>query len=704
MDALWKHPAPEETQMYRFMQDINARKNLNLKVPRRLYTDTLPKTFQDLHEYSTANISAFWRHAFQNTNLVHDGVYSQVVDESVPMHSVPPWFSGIHLNFAENILYSGPDPILGGMRSTKGKEDEKIAIIEASEMQTDTLHVSWGQLRAEVMQIALAMKRQGISRGDRIAVVSGNSFNTLKVFLGIAALGGIFSSTSPDMGVTGILDRLVQLKPKLVFFDDMARYNGKTMDLRGKIKDVVAGLSATEEFQGGVIMPRFSTQSLDIKHIPRSQQLAAFLGASLSPNAVSDFKFERVAFKDPFLVVYSSGTSGMPKCIVHSVGGVLLSSAVHNNLHLDQTSKDIVLQFTTTGWIMYLLNVVHLIHGACLVLYDGSPFHPDLTSYLKLMSAYKVTLLGTSPKWLGEMQKHGIKPREVVDLSSLRVMISTGAVLPEPLFRWIYSHGFPSSIHVANTSGGTDIAGAFACGNPLTPVYPIGMQCAPLGIALAVYEDAEGTNLTGHSASAGTAGELVVTKAFPNMPCSFWGTDAKEKYFSSYFAKFQNVWTQGDNIAIFPGTQRVNFIGRSDGVLNPSGIRFGTSELYSIVEAHFPQVADSLAVGQKRSYDLDEHVVLFVMMKPGEAFTPRLCTDIEKAISKALGPRYVPSYIFQTPEIPTTSNFKKVELPVKKILCGETVIPSSTLANPDSLKYFYQFVDINIVQYRTSRL
>jgi acetoacetyl-CoA synthetase len=347
-----------------------------------------------------------------------------------------------------------------------------------------------------------------------------------------------------------------------------------------------------QEFQGVVVMPRSPSSALDISHIPRCQKLSAFLGEPPNSQAVAAFKFERVAFKDPFLIVYSSGTTGMPKCIVHSTGGVLLSSAVHNQLHIDQKATDTVLQFTTTGWIMYLLNIVHMIHGARLVLYDGSPFHPDKTAYIRLMSRERVTMLGTSPKWLAEMQKGGICPRDVADLSSLRVVTSTGSVLFEQLFRWIYKKGFPPTVQLENVSGGTDIAGAFACGNPLSPVHNGGMQGPPLGIDLSVFEEDDGVGVNGHPTPAGIPGELVVKKAFPNMPTSFWGSDGKKKYFESYFAKFNHVWTQGDNVFMLPGTLRINFVGRSDGVLNPAGIRYGSIELYSIIEQNFPQVAE----------------------------------------------------------------------------------------------------------------
>lgn len=245
---------------------------------------------------------------------------------------------------------------------------------------------------------------------------------------------------------------------------------------------------------------------------------------------------------------------------------------------------------------MYLLATVHLIHGARLVLYDGSPFYPDTRSYLELISREKVTMLGTSPKWIGEVKKQGLAPRDLVDLSCIRTLASTGMVLPDELFRWIYQKGFPTSVHLENVSGGTDIAGAFACGNPITPVYVGGMQGPQLGVAVTVFEEEDGVGLNGRPAQPGTPGELVITTPFPNMPTSFWGPSAKKKYFKSYFEKFNNVWTQGDNVLMIPGTRRLHFVGRSDGVLNPAGIRFGSSEIYTIIEHKFPQVSEYVPI------------------------------------------------------------------------------------------------------------
>lgn len=536
--------------------------------------------------------SDFFDFAFRHFNFVHDGTYSEVVNRSAPIETVPEWFKGVNVNFAENLLYSGTHDGPRGKRSTRGKEDDKIAITEITEKYEAPKHISWGALRSEIVQMAEAMRSVGMRQGDRVAVVSGNSINSMKVFLGITALGGIFSSSSTDMGVAGILDRLVQLRPKFIFCDDAAVYNGKTIDLREKIKSITEGLSGIQEFEGVVVMPRFIAEPYDLRDVPRSTPLSKFLGHRVSLAETARFRFIRVAFQDPFIIVYSSGTTGSPKCIAHSVGGVLLNTAIHNQLHIDQGPSDTVLQFTTTGWIMYLLTAVHLLHGARLVLYDGSPFYPNTMSYLKLISREKVTMLGTSPKWLGEVKKQGIIPRDLVDMSSIRTLSSTGMMLPDSLFRWIYQRGFPPSVHLENVSGGTDIAGAFACGNTISPVYVGGMQGPQLGMAVAVFEEEEGLGLDGKHAQSGIPGELVITKAFPNMPASFWGPNAMEKYFKSYFEKFKHVWTQGDNVLMIPGTRRLQFVGRSDGVLNPAGIRFGSSDIYTIIEQKFTRVSE----------------------------------------------------------------------------------------------------------------
>lgn len=353
-----------------------------------------------------------------------------------------------------------------------------------------------------------------------------------------------------------------------------------------------------------------------------------------------------------------------------------------------------MLQYTTTGWIMYLSAINGLLHGARSVLYDGSPFQPDLKAFIRLMGDQKITNLGVSPRYFHELQKNEIAPRDVTNLSSLRAVTSTGMVLKEQLSEWFYDTGFPMHVQLANISGGTDIAGCFALENPLTPVYVGGCQGPSLGTPIAVYDQLNegGKGVKGTIVENGVPGELVATKSFPNMPVFFYGEDAANKYFKAYFERFDNVWTHGDFVQIHPVTGQILFLGRADGVLNPSGVRFGSAEIYNVIETFFPQqITDSLCVGQRRPEDHDESVMLFLLMAPDHKFNEQLVKDVKDVIARELSKRHVPRYIFETPEIPTTVNLKKVELPVKQIVSGVRVKPSGTLLNPQSLEYYYQF-------------
>jgi acetoacetyl-CoA synthetase len=372
------------------------------------------------------------------------------------MDSIPRWFEGVRLNFAENILYfSGRST---GKRTTAGgKEDNKVAVTEVREGGTEVRHYTWLELRRQVALLANAMRSRGVKKGDRVAVIASNSFDTLCVFLAVTSLGGLFSSSSTDMGTKGILDRLLQVDPVYVFFDDWAIYNGKSIDLRPKIQDVLDGLKPLKNFKSIVTQPRF-TYYASVADLRDTMTLSRFLVA-----AQGDFtpRFERLEYRDPFLVVYSSGTTGVPKCIVHSVGGVLTSAMKEGRLHRDVGPDTVQLQYTTTGWIMYMSSVLNLLSGARAVLYDGSPFQPSPRAFIKVIGEQKVTNLGLSPRFFHELQKNNISPREVTDLSSLRACTSTGMVLKDQLFEWFYDKGFPAHVQLANISGGTDLAGCF---------------------------------------------------------------------------------------------------------------------------------------------------------------------------------------------------------------------------------------------------
>jgi acetoacetyl-CoA synthetase len=310
------------------------------------------------------------------------------------------------------------------------------------------------------------------------------------------------------------------------------------------------------------------------------------------------------------------------------------------------------------GWIMYFSSIVNLLPGARVILYDGSPFQPDPSTFIKLIGSQKVTKLGISPRWMTEIQKNKLIPKDITDLSNLKVVTSTGMALSNQLFEWFYDIGFPKHVHLANISGGTDIAGCFGMENPLTPVYVGGAQGPSLGTPIAIYDSLieGGRGVRGVAVSEGTPGELVATAAFPNMPVCFWNDPSGSRYSSAYFEKYDNVWTHGDFVMIHPVTRQLIFLGRADGVLNPSGVRFGSAEIYGVLENRFPQLGDSICVGQRRPQDQDETVMLFCLMKPGEKFTQRLVTDIKSAIRKELSPRHVPKYVFETPEIPVSGS------------------------------------------------
>ncbi|KAJ5365241.1 AMP-dependent synthetase/ligase [Penicillium concentricum] len=651
-------------------------------------TGRMFESFHDIYLYSIKNRSAFWDFCWKYSQLIHEGSYTNVVDESARMDSIPGWFAGVRLNFAENLLFSH---VVGGK---SGKEDDKIAVSEVRESAAyGVTHLTWVELRRQTGVLIQAMKAHGVVRGDRIAVCAANSIDTLLVFLASTAIGAIFSSSSTDMGVKGILDRLLQIKPRWLFMDDWAVYNGKNIDLRSRIRDIVHGMMSIPEFQGIVSQPRFSSAA-DISSIPMTQTLAHYISKA---GGNEKLEFEKVGFGDPFLVVYSSGTTGQPKCIVHSVGGILLNSTKEGSLHSEIGPDSVTLQYTTTGWIMYLCSIQALLFGARVVIYDGSPFVSGITTLVTLAAQEKVTHLGISPRWLHELQQAKTKPREIVDLSSLRVVTSTGMVLRDDLFEWFYDEGFPSHVRLNNISGGTDIAGCFGTGNPLVPVYVGGCAGFSLGVPVEVYDSTieGGDGVKGVPVEEDVPGELVATFAFPNMPTMFWGDQGGRKYHDAYFRRFDNVWTHGDFVSIHSGTKQLMFHGRADGVLNPSGVRFGSAEIYRVIEGHFPnEIADSICVGQRRPTDTDERVMLFLLLKPRVSFTRDLVGRVNRAIRSELSARHVPMFTFKTPEIPTTVNLKKVELPVKQIVSGKVIKPSGTLLNPGSLAYYYQFADV----------
>ncbi|KAG7435033.1 Acetoacetyl-CoA synthetase [Fusarium oxysporum f. sp. raphani] len=671
---VWEHPNPKSTAMWAFMQEANKLHGLNLK------------TFNDLYEWSVSKRSDFYAQLWASQNWIHEGSYSYVVDESIPIAKLPAWFPGIRINYAENLLWTGAIGGAPGERSTLHKEDDTIAITEVREGNSSVKNVTWGELRRRVGELASALKQRGVQKGDRVVMVGAHAVETLVVFLAATWLGGYLA-----------------IDPKFVFFDDGALYNGKVIDLRDKIEGVVEGMKECPSFQGAIIVQRFDSPH-DTSQIPKTQRLESFLSSAPStPPSI-----ERVGFQDPMVVYYSSGTTGTPKAIVHGVGPILVSVAKEAILHREITPKDVALQYTTTGWIMYLASVTRLAFGGRTVFYDGSPFVPDRSVLLRIVEEQRVTNLGISPRWLGELMKEGIVPQKEADLSSLTAVQSTGMVLKEQVFDWFYDGAFPTNIKLANFSGGTDIAACFVMENPLSPIYAGGCPGRVIGTPMAIYPSSPDLDKPILPVPDGEPGDLVGTAAFPNVPLYLWNDTTPapgKKYTSAYFDRFPNVWSQGDFAAVHPQTGHIHILGRSDGVLNPSGIRFGSADIYAVLEGSFAkEVAESLCVGQRRPQDHDESVVLFLLMKPRVKFNAELASRIRERIAKELTKRHVPKYIFEVPDIPTTVNGKKVELPVKQIISGSNIKPSGTLLNPQSLDFFYQFQKIEEIDQVKAKL
>ncbi|KAK3679871.1 hypothetical protein LTR78_000247 [Recurvomyces mirabilis] len=697
MRKLWQPQDPKASVAYQFMQDANRKHHRQMQ------------TWEDLHAWSVDHRSEFWGELFEQYPLIHSGKYSRVVDEAARMDSIPAWFEGVKLNFAENILYwaDDKDPSIA---TTHRKRDDAIACTEVREGCTEIRGITWREVRERTALLANAMRARGVRKGDRVAVVASNSLDTLVVFYATTAVGGIFSSSSTDMGTKGILDRLRQVTPKYVFMDDWAIYNGRSIDLRPKMCEIEVGLRDVKDVQGLVSMPRWQNKPVDISSVPKCENLAAFLSAGKGDKTP---RWERIDFRDPFIIVYSSGTTGMPKCIVHSAGGVLINSKKEGNLHRDALAHDpeesCTLQYTTTGWIMYLTSCMTMLHGARAILYDGSPFQPDLKAFIKLVGDQKVTDLGISPRYMQTLATAHppIIPRDIADLSKLRRVTSTGMVLSEAQFNYFYDHAFPPHVQLGNISGGTDLAACFTMDTTMKPLYCGGTMAPALGMKVEVYDQTVegGKGVKGKPVPVGESGELVCTRAFPTMPIKFWDDPNGEKYFNAYYARFDDVWTHGDFISIHPQNGQVYLHGRADGVLNPSGVRFGSAEVYNSLDASFPEVIqDSICVGQRRAQDMDENVMLFLLMKPGKKFTPELVKRVKDAIARDVGRRCVPKYVFETPEIPTTINLKKVELPVKQIVSGKKIKASDTLANKKCLDFYYQFAEVEKVVQPKSKL
>jgi acetoacetyl-CoA synthetase len=597
---------------------------------------TAAPDYPALHDWSIARPLEFWDAMWDFGGIRGDKGSRVAVD----MERMPGarFFPDATLNFAESVL---------------SRDGASPAIISGSE-EGESRSLSWSALRAEVAACAAALRAMGIRPGDRVAAYLPNTPDAIVGVLGAAAAGAVWSSCSPDFGVPGVLDRFGQIEPRLLLAADRYVYGGKTFDQRPKIAEAVRQLPTLE------------------RAIVGADEWDAFL----APHRGAPLSFERLPFNHPLYILYSSGTTGVPKCIVHGAGGTLIQHLKEHQLHCDIKPGDRVFYFTTLGWMMWNWLVTVLASGATILLYDGSPFHPDPGALFRFADETAMTLFGTSAKYIDAVAKSGLRPCETHSLTSVKTMTSTGSPLAPESFDFVYDH-IKRDIHLASISGGTDIVSCFVGGNPIGPVWRGEIQCRALGMKVEVWDE-HGRPVREQK------GELVCTMPFPSMPVGFWNDPDARKYRSAYFERFPGVWTHGDYVEL-TAHDGVIIYGRSDAVLNPGGVRIGTAEIYRQVE-QVPEVLESLVIGQQ--WRGDERIVLFVKLRDGLALDQPTIDAIRRQIRQNTTPRHVPARIVQVAEIPRTKSGKIVELAVRDVVHGRPVKNKEALANPDALEQF----------------
>jgi acetoacetyl-CoA synthetase len=576
----------------------------------------------------------------------------------------PRWFRGARLNFAENLLRF---------------DDAREALVFWNEEGRQRA-LSFAELRREVDRYAAALRLSGVGMGDRVAGWLPNLPETVVAMLATASLGAIWSSCSPDFGDRAVLDRFGQIRPKVLFAADWYRHAGKVLDLADRLRAVLAGLP---EVQRVVVIPYLGgSAARPLEGIDCGVSLDQWLTGA-EPSSRQAEPPLRLPFDHPLYIMYSSGTTGLPKCIVHGAGGTLLQQCKELVLHTDLTRGDRIFYYTTCGWMMWNWLVASLAVGATVVLYDGAPLAPDKSLLWRMAAAERVSVFGTSAKYLALCEKENLTPGREQDLSALRTILSTGSPLAAHSYDYVYNRIKPD-LHLASISGGTDIISCFALGNPNAPVWRGELQCRGLGMAVDVF-DPDGRSI------AGTPGELVCTRPFPSMPVAFWDDPDGRKYRAAYFEHFPGVWRHGDWAELTPHGG-VIIHGRSDATLNPGGVRIGTAEIYRQVE-QLPEVVESLVVAQEWKDDV--RIVLFVRLRPGLALDEGLRARIRAEIRAHASPHHVPRKIIQVADLPRTINGKLSELAVRAVVHRRPVANAEALANPESLELFRDLAELN---------
>jgi acetoacetyl-CoA synthetase len=598
--------------------------------------------YQALWEWSTTDLDGFWGSLWEYFDISASAPYERVLGR----RSMPgaEWFTGAKLSYAEHVF--------------RGKRDDDVAIVHASETRP-LAELRWGELRELTAQIAAGLRASGVTRGDRVVAYMPNIPETTAAFLACASVGAVWSSCSPDFGVRSVIDRFAQIEPKILLTVDGYSYGGKSIDRRAEIATLQAAMPSLERT---FVLPYLGDE-----------------GNWDDLLAPGELTFEQLPFEHPLWVLYSSGTTGLPKAIVHSQGGILLEHLKKLHLHMDAQAGDRLFWFTTTGWMMWNLLVGGLLTDAAIVLYDGSPGHPDLDRLWDLAADAGVTCFGTSAAYISACMKAEVEPRAGRDLSRLRSVGSTGSPLSPDGFRWIYDS--LGDVWLFSTSGGTDVCSAFVGGVPTLPVYEGELQARSLGAKVESFDD-EGNSIVGQ------VGELVLTEPLPSMPLYLWGDTDGARYRESYFSMYPGVWRHGDWIEITSRGTAVIY-GRSDSTINRAGVRMGTSELYTAVLA-LDEIVDALAVDLPRD-GTPGWLALYVVLRHGARLDDALVGRIKAQIREDCSPRHVPDEVTAVPAVPRTLSGKLLEVPVKRILMGaepEAVASRDSLANPEALDWF----------------
>ncbi len=611
-------------------------------------------SYRELYDWSIESIPDFWDTMWEFADIRASRPYEQVVDDLAKFPGAR-WFVGARLNFAENLLRY---------------RDQRVALVARDET-AGRREMTYADLYVAVARLAQALRDLGVVPGDRVAAYMSNRIETAVAMLAATSVGAVWCSCATDLGPRAVVNRFGQIEPKILFAVDGYVYKGQIIDALPKVQAVAAAMPCLEK----VVIVQAGNSEPDVRHTSRAVRYEDLLGTGPEPRLV----FEQLPADHPVFIMFSSGTTGQPKCIVQGAGGILVNHLKELLLHTDLTRQDRIVYLTTCSWMMWNWLLSALGVGATVILYDGSPAYPRPGALWKLVQDERVSVFGLSASYVNLLRSQGVRPGQDYDLSALRAISQTGSALSADGFSYVYRE-IKADIHFNSISGGTDINGCFAIGSPIQPVYAGEVQGPALGMKIKVYDD-RGAPVWDQQ------GELVCEAPAPSMPLCFWNDPRGEQYRAAYFEHFPGVWRHGDYVTMHSDTRGITFHGRADAVLKPSGVRIGTAEIYSVMEA-LPEIADSLAIGQK--WEDDERIILFVKLAPGRDLTNELQRKIRRALREQASPRHVPTVILAMPEAPYTLNMKKVEIAVTQIIHGKPVSNREALLNPEALEYFVQ--------------